>query len=348
MQVVKPEVTSPLPVPSKDSVGLEFMRASVTHAIMTFLLVAALAAPAFGQEQQVQEALRESLRESKFASAFGSLVVVSEESELSTTTYDFDDPSNTRLTSISFPSHWSFAPWGDDAPGLHVESVVGYAKSKEYTQDLYSGTMPGMETEVAADWTTFGGLAGLGLEFQPSETLTISPMLQLGISRIESDADYAGPGAAFTAGFADGVAFNWDSLAVTTGAATRVDWSYPIGEEHALDVVTRYDLRWIETIEADDPAQEFRTRMQLLTLRADVTGPVGIDLLDDDLKWRTFVGYRRFLEGDLYGTKDLYQLGGSFELDITDRLIGSALTFNVALIRGAGFSGWSAGVGFSF
>jgi hypothetical protein len=306
-----------------------------------------LAPPAVAQQAEAQEALREGLRQSKFATALTSLVVVSDESELSTTTYDFDD-TDTELSSITFPTHTTFHPWGDDEPGLHVEAVVGYARSKERTDDLYEGALPGMETSVDAKWRSYGALAGVGLEFAPREDLTVTPMLQLGVSRLENDAAYGGPGAAFTAGFADGIAFNWDALAVTTGVGTRADWLRPIGDEHELEVVARYDLRWTETVEADDPAQEFRTRTQLLTLRADLTGPTGIRLLDDELGWRTFVGYRRFLEGDLFDTRDLFQLGGSFELDLGERLFDSGLTVDVSIIRGPGFTGWSAGVGFSF
>jgi hypothetical protein len=293
--------------------------------------------------------VRDSLRDVHFAKSFAGLVLMADELELSAANYRFDNESDTELTVLALPFQRTLRPWGEDAIGLHVEGALGYARARERTDDLYGGTLPGAETAVEVDWTTWGGLVGVGPVFDLGPGLTFAPIANLGLSRLESDAHYSGPGAGLSASLFDGIAFNWDALALSGGAAARVDWRGGLGGELEFELIGRYDLRWTQTIDAEDEAQEFSERTQLLTLRGDLVGPTGLRLLERPLRWRGTVGYRRALEGSLYGCEEMFLLGGGVELATAGELpLFSNLSLSGAAIFGDGVTGWTVGLGFSF
>jgi hypothetical protein len=312
--------------------------------------LAALAAPSPAQTiDDVRDTLRSSLRDVHFAKSFAGLVLLADELELAAANYRIDDAVDTELSVFALPFQRTFRPFGADAVGLHLEGSLGWARASQRTDDLYSGLFPGGTTSVETDWTTYGGLLGAGLEFELGSGLTFTPILDVALARIENEADYGGPGAALTATLFDGIAFNWSALALSAGPAARIDWSGPLGETHEFSLIARYDLRWTGTIDADDPAQEFSVRSQMLTCRGDLVGPTGIEVFERPLRWRATVGYRRFVEGSLFGADDLFQLGGGLEVATGDLLpaIGG-LSLSGALIVGDGIDGWTLGLSASF
>ncbi len=317
-------------------------------ALIAFIAV--LAQSSAGQIiEELRRELRDILRQMHFADSFVGLVVLSDEFELGSATYRFDNIEDTEISSFVIPFHRTFHVGDKDDPALYLEGVIGYAKATEGTDDLYGGAVPQIATSVEADWITYGGVVGLGIEFPLVEGLTVAPIGHIGLSHMKSDADYGGPGAAFTAAIADGIAFNWDALAIIYGCAARVDWEYPLGEDHTFSLLARYDLRWTNTIREDDKAQDFSARSQLLTLRTDLIGPTGLDVFGRPLGWRATGGYRRFLEGDLFEIKDLMQFGGSLELDLTGSVPAARiLSLDATMIIGNDLLGWSVGLGLSF
>lgn len=306
----------------------------------------ALAYPGHGQGLgPIREELSRSLADNHFAAAFAGLVLLSDELELSTARFDVDNDFDTEFMTLALPFHHTLHPWGEEAPGLYVEGVLGYARAKEGTDDVYSGALPGSETKVDAKWTTYGGLVGLGPEFAPCPELTVAAILNVGLARIESDADYSGPGAAFTAALLDGIAFNWDGLVLSGGGATRLDWTRPIGASRQLELIGRYDLRWAKTVDTDDAAQRFSNRIQLVTLRGDVTGATGLHPFGLPLGWRTIAGYRYFAEGSLFDARHLVELGGSLELGMGEQMkLVQRLSLNVGVFLGEDLRGLSLGI----
>lgn len=177
----------------------------------------------------------------------------------------------------------------------------------------------------------------------------MTPIIDAGCGRLENHTNYGGPGANFTAAFADGIAFNWDAFTATYGGASRVDWRHSLGERHRLEVVGRYDLRWTETFQADDAAQEFAARSQLVTLRGDLIGPTGITWLDRPMEWQLSAAYRVFPEGTLFGVEDYMQIGGGLLVPTGDKMpIGHGLTLSAAYMFAEDFKGWTIGCGVIF
>jgi len=297
----------------------------------------------------IRSELRNSLSSIQFAGSFAGLISLSDELELSGATYNIDNAVNTELSSLGLPFNQTFRPWGEGTSGIYIEGAIGRSVASESTADLYGGTLPALTTAADVRWISYGALVGAGLEFPVTDELTVTPILNLGLARIESDADYAGPGAGASAALLDGLAFNWDAWAFSAGGALRVDWVKPLGRGFQVEVIGRYDLRWTETFEVDDPAQEFSGLLQILTVRADLTGPTGLELLGRPLGWRILAAYRHFLEGDLFDIEEFVLLGGSLELDVAGIAPPiRAVTLSGGLIFGKDLTGYTFGVGVPF
>ncbi|MCB9883396.1 MAG: hypothetical protein H6834_16540 [Planctomycetes bacterium] len=322
------------------------MRVSIARIV----LFACLVAPCPGQDlQQARNDLRKRLRDIGFAQSLNGLVLASDELVFSGAHYRIKDGRNTiTLTTLSIPFHTTLEAFGEGSPDLYVEGVVGYARADEDANDLWQGGFPGLETAVDTSFTTLSGLGGIGVSFEVAEDLTVVPIVNVGVAHLENTTDYGGPGASVTSALLDGLAFNWDTWILSTGTALRTEWKHALSEEHELTLLGRYDLRWSESVGYDDRAQQFTVRNQLATVRADVTGPTGFEMFGQELGWRVDLGYRWFLEGDLFGVHGYTQIGAALELDTEDVLpLGSQVSLGAAVMLGSNFWGWSLGVSIS-
>ncbi|MCU0867193.1 MAG: hypothetical protein MUC36_25710 [Planctomycetes bacterium] len=314
------------------------------------LLTSALATATIGQLataqtiEDLRDDLRQSLRDIQFAQSLVGLVLLSDELELSGARYSFDDVEDTDITVYALPFHSKQELWGKDRPKLHIEGTLGWAEARQSLADAYGGQLPGLETSLSTKWRTYGALLGGGLEFPVAKDLGVTPLVDLGLSRIENRTRYGGPGAAASAALFDGIAFNWDAIAFSYGGAVRVDWHRQLGPSHKLEVVGRYDVRWTETIQEDDPAQDFVTRSQLITLHGDVTGPLGMNLFEQPVDWQLGAAYRAFPEETLFGVDQYVQFSGSLLFRTGDRLpYGHGFALSGAVMLGEDFHGWTLG-----
>lgn len=297
----------------------------------------------------IRQGLRDSLRQAQFAGGFAGLIAASDELELSGATYWVDSSADPKLSTISLPYRHTFHPCSKGWPGLYFEGALGYASAKESVNDIFGGALPGLDASVKSESTTYGGLVGLGPEFQLKERLSLAVIANGGMAHLENDADYGGPGAGVAAALLDGLALNWKASTLSGGGALRMDWLQDLGRGCELELVARYDLRWTKTFDTTDVAEEFTTRMQVLTLRADVTGPTGWSVHDNLVKWRSTLGYRYFAEGSLYDVRHIALVGGSLELD-TDGILplGPTTSLSAGLIVGPDVIGYTLGLGVSF
>ncbi|MFT4513066.1 MAG: hypothetical protein ACI89X_000770 [Planctomycetota bacterium] len=311
-------------------------------------LVVVLALVGCGRAQSLsglRQQLRGDLRDLHFAQSLIGLVLTSNELELGGGSYSINDTASTDLQTFAMPVHTRVELAGRDAPQLYLEASLGYAEAKQRLGDIYGGAAPGIETSVHSRWRTFGALVGAGLEYELADGLTLAPIVNAAVSRIDNRTDYGGPGSNVTAAIADGIAFNWDATALTYGVATRIEWQRELGNELRLDLVARYDVRWTETIEEDDAAQDFVARSQLLTLRGDLFGPTGMAVFGAQLDWQATVAYRVLPEATLFGVRDYVEVGGSLLARYGDLLpAGSGVAFSAAAFFGEDFAGWTVGM----
>lgn len=295
----------------------------------------------------LREQLSRDLSQTHFAKSFVGMVNASNEFELSGANYKLDNDTNTDLTVFALPFQTEITLYEHGTPNLYLEGALGYAKATDSIADVFEGAFPAAATSVDADWTTYSAIGGVGLTFDLTDALTFTPIINLGVARLESSADFAGSGAAFTRALTDGIVFNWDALLMSYGIAGRADYTHPITDEITFEFILRYDLRWSETIRSDNAAQDFATVSQTLTLRADFTGPTDWVLLSRPVDWRGTLGYRNMIEGDLYDSHHLVQIGGALEIS-SDLPLGSTLGLSAAVFFGDNLTGWSVGLTVGF
>lgn len=279
-----------------------------------------------------------------------SLALVAQELELGGGSYQIDDADSTDFWTLALPWHSTtdmyFGPRG---PRVYLEGAVSYLEVKQGRSDVYGGAFPGLETSTDTRWRNYGLLFGVGVELALAEELTLTPIGHLGLSRIENDTRYGGPGAAVTAAIADGIAYNWDAMGVLSGGALRLDWRRRLGESYRLEVMGRYDIRFTETFDKDDVAQDFNDRAQLAMVRADLTGPTGATMFGSPLDWQGTVAYRHFLEGDLFDVEHYLTVGGSLLLQSGERFgTGKGTGLNAYASFGDDLFGWSVGISIYF
>lgn len=318
---------------------------------MLVVLIGSLwGAGAFAQTlSDIRDDLSESLRQAKFASSLGALVLLSEELELSGGRLDIDSEGGTEVSTLVLPFATSLSPFGSAEFGLYVEGVVGHSTARDSIDDLYAGELPGLETAISSRWTSDSALAGVGPEWHPTESLRVAGILSFGVARLENEADYQGPGAAATASLLDGVAFNWEAWTLNYGASARVDWIHELGPRRSIALIGRYDARWTDVIDSDDPAQEFTTRLQLATVRAEYRSPTGWSAGAFPVDYRLRAGSRRLVEGDIFGAQQVFELGGTLEFLTGERLpLASGVTVSGAAFFSDDVTGWTAGVGLAF
>ncbi|MFK7790267.1 MAG: hypothetical protein AB8C95_12340 [Phycisphaeraceae bacterium] len=321
-----------------------------TTAASAAFFLCVLASPSVQAQTlaDLRDQLSRDLNRTHFAKSFVGMVNVSNSVELSGANFQLDNDTDTELAvfSLPFQTHVPFidTPYATD---LYLEGALGYAKAEDRVADLYNGAFPAAATSVNAEWTTYTALGGAGVTFEIAEGLTFTPIVNMGIANLQSDADFGGIGSAFTAALTDGIVFNWDAWLISYGVAGRTDYIVPITEEISLELIARYDIRWSETISTDNAAQDFATTSQILTLRADLTGPTHMTLLNRPIDWRATLGYRNMIEGDFYDTHHIVQIGGALELS-NDLPLVSTLALSGAIFVGDDITGWSVGLQVGF
>lgn len=298
---------------------------------------------------EIRQDLSESLRQAKFAASLGSLILLGEELELSGGRLEVDSDGTTDISTLVLPFSTHLSPFERDDLGLYVEGVLGHTRAEESIDDLYLGQSPAIATSVDAEWTSISAFGGIGPDWRITDELRVTPVLSFGVAYLESDADYGGPGADPTAQVFDGIAFNWEAWTLNYGGSLRVDWVRELSERRSFRLIGRYDARWTDVIESDDPAQDFTSRLQLGTVRAEYRAPTGWSAGTMPVDFRLRFGARRFLEGDLFGAQQVYEAGGTLELLTGDRLpLATGIQLNGAVFFSDDISGWTAGLGLSF
>ena len=299
----------------------------------------------------IRDAVREAANSGRYASFVAALVDLTDDTELSSAQLTIDGPPELELGVTKLPYRSKF-DLTDLSPDLYVEANLGYLSGRARFDDLWSGSAPGLETRVDSKWKALSGFAAVGLEFPVlTDGLSVTPLLNTSLSYVENDADFSGPGAELTQAVTDGILFNWNATLAAFGSAVRVAFDGDVSDSVRIESVARYDLRWVETIDSTDSAQDASTSIQRLTLRADLIGDTGWTAFDHGIDWRTICGYTRFLDrtGDDLGFDEYFELGLGLETALDGELGPlSRLSMSGSILFGDELSGWTIGGGVAF
>lgn len=315
---------------------------------LTLLLVALPARAAAQTLDEVRDEIRTALDETNYTAFVTSLVDLSGENELAAANYRIDDGLGTRVGTLKLPYRTTFDA-DEDGEGWYVEGNLGYLEAEAVVPDFLAGTE--LSTRIDADWKVYSVLAGGGYSFGPGEGVALTPLFDVLLARVESEACYSGAGAQLVPSLLDGLFFNWNAWILTYGPGLRFDWREPLSETVALETLARYDLRRSTTLSSTDPVQDEPVTSQRFTLRGDVTGPTPVRISGELMRWRATLGFAAFPgeTGDALGFDSIVSVGGALELPLGDSLpLVSELSLSGALLFGPDVSGWTVGVGASF
>jgi len=105
----------------------------------------------------------------------------------------------------------------------------------------------------------------------------------------------------------------------------------------------RFSLSRTKVFDSSSEFQEGTDTSRLLALRADLEGPTAFSLSGAEVRWATFAGAARFLDGeDVLEFDELYELGAGLVLPRLGRI--PPLELGLAWITGPDISGWSIGI----
>lgn len=320
-------------------------------ALATALWVGALAPGADAQTlEDIRDAIRAVLVDARYPVFVASLVDLAEENELSAANYTLNDGVGTKLSTLKLPVR-KVIDVGSEDYGVYAEANFGYLTAESQFETGFMLEEAELDARIDADWTVYSGLVGAGLALFVAEGLTVTPLVDVSLAYVDSDADYDGSGAELSAALFDGLFFNWNAWILTYGPGLRVDWQTPLSETVELETIGRYDLRFSNTLSSTDEAQDDEVTSQRFTLRGDVTGPTPLKIGGEELGWRGTLGYTWFPgeTADALGFNSFVSVGGGLELPLGDSIpVVSELTVSGALIFGNGVKGWTVGVGASF
>lgn len=296
-----------------------------------------------------RERLSDQLRSVEFAESLTGLVDLSDSMALNGGRFLLDDDFDTKIQALVFPFRSTLTEPAGLRPGLYLEGAVGYARATQSTDDIFQGILPGFETSVDSTTSTWGGLAGVGAQFQLAEGLTITPVVDVGAAHLQDRSEFQGPLAEEVADLVDGIALNWDATVGLVGLATQVDWIHPLGEDYTASVRARHDTRRVFTIESDDRAQDFSTVHHLATLRADLEGPTPFEAFGMPVGWQTTVGYQHFFGLDLFDDDGYFLAGGGLRLRSGGVLpVAESILLKASIQRSRNVRGFRVGVGARF
>lgn len=318
---------------------------------MRIALLVLLPAPLLAQTiDQIRDELRRAAsadRYSVLAAALGSLT---RDGEMSGGSFDVDSTPEAELSRVALPlqANW-FGP--RDGDSMRVEAAVGYSDLHLSIPDLWSGSLPGQETRVETDYRAFTADLGFGPSLALGRGFTAEALAHFGISYLENDADYSGPGAALTSSIVDGILFEWDGwYGVYGGSCALRQWDWKLGETAVVPLL-RYDLRQTVDLAVDDAAQEVDASTQWMTLRCDTRTPLGLAIAGEELHGLLGVGYRRFLgtSEKALGFADFYELTVGVDASAKPVLpLLGTVRVTASLLFGEDVRGWTVGGSASF
>jgi hypothetical protein len=310
-----------------------------------FLMLAPVAAAAQTLDD-LRATVREIARTDRYPLYVATFLGLTDETELSGGNFRIDGDPSTDLSVLNLPLRREIAP---DAgwPGLLLEATFGYASARLDFADIWYGAAPAIATRVTVDFEAFGGFAGVGPVVPLGGGWDVAPLAVGGIAHVDSDARYEGAGATVAAALFDGILFNWEATYAIYGGSLllrHAGWQW--GATKLVPHV-RYDLRRMDPLEVDDPAQDDSSTVQWLVGRLGCEGPTGWQVRGGSVDWLASIGFKAFDEesATALGFGEYLELGAGLRWGGGDLLPNwSQWQLTGAVFLGDDLTGWTLGV----
>lgn len=294
---------------------------------------------------EVRAFAQEELGAQNIGSAYAAMINFAGNPDVSTATYYIDDPNAVDATLDVFRVGLRHE-WGEkeDRWRPFVQALFPY-QTLEYKEPLLGGD------RVDVSWKAYGVVGTAGAEYRVNSRLRITPALNFGSVRLESNAGYQG-------GFAenilepalDGLAYDWEADAWVAGLSLWMDYRREFdGFDAAFHAGVTHNH--VESYRVSSELIHFSSRATTVAGSVETIHPTPVEIWNFPISLVLTGGATAFLGPgrEALGFDRFYDGGVAFEADI-DRWGLPVRTLRLGLlgIVGPNVTGWSLIFNYSF
>jgi hypothetical protein len=267
--------------------------------------------------QEEIDAAREQLKDivdhSDVGASYSHMLNFFTEADISSSYFQVDDDANTEFDLYKFPFQKNFSI-NEEGWEVVVRGTLSYAtaaqKAKVFSDEV-----------VNAEWSAYSGNIGSGLIVPINKNLSFIGGLDLGLSRLESDAKYRGDTLDALSPVVDGILYNWETNAWIGSLVMGVDYVKDFEEGYDLEIKGRYTYSYIASFSEPEDLPSFSDSTNTFSLKADFTHPLGISVSNYPLYGVAHFGNTSFVgkNQDILGFSYFFELGYSLKIDLSQK-----------------------------
>jgi hypothetical protein len=248
-------------------------------------------------------------------------------------------------------------PFSSSFESLEFAGMTPYAEltlshTEQKQSEFWMQSMP-MMMMVEHNIKSSSIMAGVGVDFKPTENLIIRPVVHLGWSRIKDNSNPTTPdGQMFRAAVGEGL-FIWEIEQLQYGIALEAEHTTNLSNDINILSSLRATQLNIKTSTTSTPGLKDSNQFHSISGNLALDGPTSMSLFDKDVRWLYFMGASKFdnATSDALKFSWLSEAGGGLSLvnNQEDIPFIKALGLTGSVIFGDNeVNGWTMGLKASF
>ena len=177
--------------------------------------------------------------------------------------------------------------------GMTPYSEVTFSHTEQKQNEFWMEATP-MKMMVNHSVKTTSIMGGLGVGFEPLESLTIRPIVHFGWSRIKDKSKpTTSAGENFRAVAGEGL-FIWEVDQLLYGPALEAEYIMILGNDLKVFTALRATHLNIKTSTTSTPGLKESNTFHSISGNFELDGPTAMSIYDRDVRWQYFMGATRF------------------------------------------------------
>jgi hypothetical protein len=259
--------------------------------------------------------------------------------------------SDVDLNSYQLPVAHTFAPietgwFAGVAP--YTEITLGYVNA-DVTAPLETGGL--VRDSVKLSFNSYSALAGAGVEVHLGQGFKLRPVALAGYARVDGNAKFSGPNAAFLSSALRGILGGAGLDTVLLGGALELLYETAFPGDLRLAAQARYNELATVVTSASNKALKENGSFGVATGRIAFTGPTDWRVFGHDLRWIGYLSGTWLPDTDpgTLGFNAFAEIGGGLQLIAPGIVRGvQGGTVRASAIVGPGVTGWLVSAALDF
>ncbi|GAB6141106.1 hypothetical protein JCM14076_18350 [Methylosoma difficile] len=252
-----------------------------------------------------------SARVSSSTAGYAQLIGFISDASVSGYVLDVKNSQGSGIDIIKLPLDQEIASW--DNIKLSLRGSFNYASiDTKNILDGFSGDTIKPSSEA------YSGMVGLLFAIPLNENWTLKPVLDAGVGRIENTIAYQGSDALQAQKLVESLVINWSTNTVLMNTGLGLDYRYTF-KDFRLDLKGNYNHTLISSFSESNSFAGFTEQTDLLHFAADLSTPLGVDILTYPLSGVLHTDHTVFLgnHSNALGFSHLNAFGYRFETDFS-------------------------------